>query len=46
MHLFLCGAIPVYVNPEVDQRLGISLGMQREQVAKSDKKNIQRQLQC
>ena len=33
--LVLCGAIPVYVNPEVDQRLGISLGMQREQVAKA-----------
>lgn len=31
--LVLCGAIPVYVNPQVDQRLGISLGMQREQVA-------------
>lgn len=28
-------AIPVYVNPEVDQRLGISLGMKREQVAKA-----------
>lgn len=26
--LILCGAIPVYVNPEVDQRLGISLGME------------------
>lgn len=23
--LVLCGAVPVYVNPEVDQRLGISL---------------------
>lgn len=33
--LVLCGAIPVYVNPEVDRRLGISLGMQREQVAKA-----------
>lgn len=33
--LVLCGAIPVYVNPEVDCRLGISLGMQREQVAKA-----------
>ena len=32
--LVLCGAIPVYVNPEVDQRLGISLGMRREQVEK------------
>ena len=31
--LVLCGAVPVYVNPEVDQRLGISLGMRREQVA-------------
>jgi arginine decarboxylase len=25
--LVLCGAIPVYVNPQVDQKLGISLGM-------------------
>ena len=33
--LVLCGAVPVYVNPEVDCRLGISLGMQREQVAKA-----------
>ena len=31
--LVLCGAVPVYVNPEVDHRLGIALGMQREQVA-------------
>lgn len=37
--LVLCGAIPVYVNPEVDRRLGISLGMQREQVAKAIKEN-------
>ncbi len=27
--LVLCGAIPVYVNPEVDQRLGISLECER-----------------
>lgn len=33
--LVLCGAIPVYVNPEVDQRLGISLGMTREVVQKA-----------
>ncbi|MBR5578451.1 MAG: aminotransferase class V-fold PLP-dependent enzyme [Lachnospiraceae bacterium] len=33
--LVLCGAVPVYVNPEVDHRLGISLGMQREQVARA-----------
>ena len=31
----LCGAVPVYVNPEVDPRLGIALGMEREQVAKA-----------
>lgn len=35
--LVLCGAVPVYVNPEVDTRLGISLGMKREQVAKAIK---------
>lgn len=33
--LVLCGAIPVYVNPEVDTQLGISLGMRRDQVAKA-----------
>ncbi len=33
--LVLCGAVPVYVNPEVDRRLGISLGMRREQVQKA-----------
>ena len=37
--LVLCGAIPVYVNPEVDQRLGISLGMKREQVARAIREN-------
>ncbi len=37
--LVLCGAIPVYVNPDVDQRLGISLGMKREQVAKAIEEN-------
>ncbi len=37
--LVLCGAIPIYVNPEVDQRLGISLGMKREQVAKAIREN-------
>lgn len=37
--LVLCGAVPVYVNPEVDQRLGISLGMCREQVAKAIKEH-------
>ena len=33
--MVLCGAVPVYVNPEVDHRLGIALGMEREQVAKA-----------
>ncbi len=33
--LVLCGAVPVYVNPDVDQQLGISLGMRREHVAKA-----------
>ena len=33
--LVLCGAVPVYVNPEVDPRLGISLGMKREEVRKA-----------
>ena len=37
--LVICGAIPVYVNPEVDHKLGISLGMKREQVAKAIKEN-------
>lgn len=30
--LVLCGAIPVYVNPEVNSKLGISLGMEVSQV--------------
>lgn len=33
--LVLNGAVPVYVNPEVNERLGISLGMKREAVAKA-----------
>lgn len=37
--LVLCGAVPVYVNPEVDKRLGISLGMKREQVARAIKEH-------
>lgn len=35
--LVLCGAHPVYVNPEVDKRLGISLGMSVSQVEKAIK---------
>ena len=30
--MILTGAIPIYVNPEVDKRLGISLGMSTDQV--------------
>lgn len=37
--LVLCGAVPVYVNPEVDVRLGISLGMKREHVEQAIKKH-------
>ena len=37
--LVLCGAIPVYVNPDVDNRLGISLGMSIEQVKKAIEEN-------
>lgn len=37
--LVLCGAIPVYVNPDVDKRLGISLGMSRDQVKKAIQAN-------
>ncbi|MGM9680099.1 MAG: aminotransferase class I/II-fold pyridoxal phosphate-dependent enzyme [Eubacteriales bacterium] len=37
--LVLCGANPIYVNPEVDRRLGISLGMSRKQVKKAIEEN-------
>ena len=37
--LILCGASPVYVNPQVDERLGISLGMKVSDVAAAIKKN-------
>lgn len=30
--LILCGAVPVYVNPQTDKRLGISLGMSMDDV--------------
>lgn len=33
--LVLCGAVPVYVDPDVDRRLGISLGMCRRDVARA-----------
>ena len=37
--LVLCGAIPVYVNPKVDDRLGISLGMELEEVERTIQEN-------
>ncbi|MCI5620472.1 MAG: aminotransferase class I/II-fold pyridoxal phosphate-dependent enzyme [Lachnospiraceae bacterium] len=37
--LVLCGAIPVYVNPETNNMLGISLGMEVSQVEKAIKEN-------
>ncbi len=33
--LVLCGAEPVYVNPEVDAHIGIALGMELEQLRKA-----------
>lgn len=33
--LVLCGAVPVYVNPEVDRTLGIPLGMSLTQVERA-----------
>lgn len=37
--LVLCGAIPVYVNPEVDVKLGISLGMEPSKLEQAVKDN-------
>lgn len=37
--LVLCGAIPVYVNPEVDEKLGISLGMELPELEKAIREN-------
>lgn len=37
--LVLNGAIPIYVNPETDNRLGIALGMKVEQVDKAIREN-------
>ena len=37
--LVLCGAIPVYVNPKIDHELGISLGMEMEDVKRAIEKN-------
>ena len=37
--LVLCGAVPVYVNPEMNAKLGISLGMEIDQVARAIEEN-------
>lgn len=37
--LVLCGAVPVYVNPECDERLGIPLGMSVAAVEKAVKEH-------
>jgi arginine/lysine/ornithine decarboxylase len=37
--MILCGAVPVYVNPEMDPLLGISLGMSVASVAKAIDEN-------
>lgn len=37
--LVLCGAKPVYVNPDVDHHLGIALGMKVSQVEQAMKEN-------
>lgn len=37
--MVLCGAVPVYVNPECDSRLGIPLGMKVSEVEKAIKAN-------
>ncbi len=37
--LILCNAVPVYVNPDVNNQLGIALGMSVEQVKKAIEEN-------
>lgn len=37
--LILCGAIPVYVNPEINHELGIALGMSLSEVEKAINEN-------
>ncbi|MVB10430.1 Arginine decarboxylase [Caprobacter fermentans] len=37
--LILCGAVPVYVNPGIDRRLGISLGMSLGDVKRAIEEN-------
>ncbi|MEG0614624.1 MAG: aminotransferase class V-fold PLP-dependent enzyme, partial [Oscillospiraceae bacterium] len=37
--LILCGAVPVYVNPDTDKKLGIPLGMSVSEVEKAIREN-------
>lgn len=37
--LVLCGAVPVYVNPEINSELGISLGMELDRVREAIESN-------
>ena len=37
--MILCGAVPVYVNPEMDKTLGISLGMKVSEVKRAIEEN-------
>lgn len=37
--MILCGAVPIYVNPDVNRRLGIPLGMQVSQLSKAIEEN-------
>lgn len=37
--LVLCGAVPVYVNPQTNSRLGIALGMSVAEVREALERN-------
>ena len=37
--MILCGAVPVYVNPDVEDRLGIALGMRISEVERAIREN-------
>lgn len=37
--MVLCGAVPIYINPQTDKRLGISLGMKVSDVKEAIKNN-------
>lgn len=37
--MILCGAVPIYINPQMDRQLGISLGMSVEDVKRAIREN-------